>query len=118
MYTLPAELLYVARTALTSQLAGCDALARTAFDSGASLAGANVRLAREGLAAATAASNQLLFVRGPHDLLALAIAQQHEALGRAQAYGRHVAGVASDLNKTLGTLGKDFAGTLSRTSIE
>jgi len=118
MFTLPAELLYVARTALETQMASCNALARSALDTGASLIDVNVGLARAQLAAATAASNQLMFVRAPQDIVALAAAQQHEALIRAQAYGRRVAGVASDLNAVLGELGKDFAGTLPRTSIE
>ena len=118
MLTLPAELMYVFRTALEAQMASCNALARTALDSGASLIDVNVGLAREQLAAANAASNQLLFVRGPQDLVAIAAAQQHEALNRVQAYGRRVAGVASDMHTVLDELGKDFAGTLPRTSIE
>jgi len=118
MFTLPAELMYVARTALETQMAGCNALARTALDSGANLIDVNVGLARDQLAAATAASNQLLFVRDPQDWIAIAAAQQHEALNRVQAYGRRVAGVASDMHAVLDEMGKDFAGTLSRTSIE
>lgn len=118
MFTLPAELFHVTRTLLESQLAQGSALARTAFDSGASLFDVNVNLAREQMAAATAASNQLMFVRDPQDLIGLAAVQSHQALNRVHAYGRGMAGVASDLNTMLGELGKDFAGTLSRTSIE
>lgn len=118
MFTLPAELMYIARSALETQMASCNALARTALDNGAYLIDVNVGLARDQMAAVTAASNQLLFVRGPQDLIAMAAAQQHEALNRAQAYGRRVAGVASDLHAVLDEMGKDFAGTLSRTSIE
>lgn len=112
------EWLYFARTALTSRMAACNALARSVLDSGASLMDVNVGLARDQLAAATAASNQLLFVRDPQDLVAIAAAQQHEALNRAQAYGRRVAGVASTMHAVLDEMGRDFAGTLSRTSIE
>ncbi|WEF31844.1 phasin family protein [Pseudoduganella chitinolytica] len=118
MITLPAELFHVTRTVLETQLAGCNALARTAFDSGAGLFDVNVNLARDHLAAATAASNKLLFVRDPQDLIGLAAVHSHQALNRVHAYGRGMAGVASDLHTRLGELGKDFAGTLSRTSIE
>jgi Xaa-Pro aminopeptidase len=112
------ELMYFVRTALTAQMATCDALVLTALDSSASLIDVNVGLARGQLAAATAASNQLLFVRDPQDLVAIAAAQQHEALNRVQAYGRRVAGVASTMHTVLDEMGKDFAGTLPRTSIE
>ncbi len=118
MYTLPAELLYVTRTALETQLAGANALTRAAFNGGASLLDVNMQLAREHLAAATAASNQLLFVRDAQDLVAIAAVHSQQVLDRAKAYGRRVAGVASDLNSRLNELGNDFAGTLPRTSIE
>ena len=118
MFTLPAELLYVTRTALETQMAGCNSLARTALDSGASLIDVGVGLARDQIAAATAASNQLMFVRDPQDFVAIAAAQQHESLVRAQACGRRVAAVASEINTMFDGLSKDFAGTLSRTSIE
>jgi len=107
VYTLPAEILYVARTFADSQLAGCRALAQAAFDSGATLIGVNVNAARAQLAAANAASKQLLFLRDPQELVALTASQSRLALDRAQAYGRHVAGV-----------GKDFAGTMSHTPLE
>ncbi len=118
MYTLPAELLYATRTALETQLAGANALTRAAFDGSASLIDLNVQLAREQLTAATAASNQLLFVRDAQDFVGIAAVHSQQALDRAKAYGRRVAGVASDLNTSLSELGNEFAGTLSRTSIE
>lgn len=118
MFTLPAELFHVTRAVLEGQLAQGNALARTAFDSGARLFDVNVNLAREQMTAATAASNQLMFVRDAQDLLGLAAVQSHQALNRAHAYGRGMAGVASDLHTKLGEMGKDFAGTLPRTSIE
>ncbi len=111
MYTLPAEILYATRTFADSQLAGCRALMQAAFDSSASLIGVNVNAARAQLAAASTATTALLHVRDPQELVALTASQSQQAFDRAQAYGRHVAGVASDANARLGALSKDFAGT-------
>jgi hypothetical protein len=118
MYTLPAELLYVTRTLVDSQLAGCNALMRTAFESSASLIDLNVHAVRAQLAAANAVSSQLVFVREMQDLIRLTATQSQQAVERAQRYGRNMAGVANDWHARLGELSKDFAGTLPRTPIE
>jgi phasin family protein len=118
MFMLPTELLYATRTLVETQLAGCNALLQAAFDSNVRLLDVNVHAARAQLEAASAVSNQLLFVKEPQELLTLTARQSQQALDRAQAYGRNVAGVASDAHTRLGELGKDFAGTLSHTPIE
>lgn len=51
------------------------------------------------LAAMTAASNELLAVQHPHDLLQIAADQGMHAIDRAQAFGREATEVA--LNKPL-----------------
>ncbi|TWI45979.1 phasin protein [Pseudoduganella flava] len=118
MFTLPSELMYVTRTFFDTQLAGCNALLRTAFESGASMLDVNVHAARAELAAANAVSSELLFTRGPHDLAALTARESQQAVERAQRYGRHLAGIAHDVHGRLGELSKDFAGSLPRTSLE
>ena len=118
MYTLPAELLYATRSLMESQLAGCNALMRTAFDGGASLLDLHVRAARAHLDAANAASSELLFVRQPQDLLGLTARQSQSALDRAQAYGRQMAGVANTLHSRLDALGKEGAGSAPHNPIE
>jgi hypothetical protein len=118
MFTLPSELMYVARTFVDAQLAGCNALLRAAFESGAGVVDVNVHAARAELAAANAVSSELLFVRGPQELVALTARESQQAVERAQRYGRHLAGVAHDAHGRLGELSKDFAGSLPRTSLE
>lgn len=116
--TLPAELADVTRGLAESQVAGCNALLRAAFESSASLVELNVHAAREGIAAASAVSNQLLFVREPRDLVCLTASHSQQAMERAQRYGRQVVGVANSAQHRLGELSKDFAGSLPRNPIE
>lgn len=115
---LPAELVNVTRDIAESQLAGCNAWLRAAFESGASLVELNVHATREGIAAANAVSNGLLFVREPRDLVCLTASQSQQALERAQRYGRQVVGVANTAQDRLGELSKDLAGGLPRNPIE
>ncbi|TWI62959.1 phasin protein [Pseudoduganella lurida] len=115
---LPAELLYATRTLVESHLAGCNALWQAAFDSSATLLDVHVKAARAQLAAANSASNQLLFVRDPQDLLDIAARQGQQAFDRAQRYGRQMAGVASHAHERLGELGKDIAGSSRHNPIE
>ncbi|QBE63649.1 phasin family protein [Pseudoduganella lutea] len=105
---LPAELVNAGRAFAESQLAGCNALMRAAFESGASLVELNVHATRESIAAANAVSNGLLFVREPRDLVCLTASQSQQALERAQRYGRQVAGVANAAQHRMGELGKEF----------
>ncbi|MBB3223869.1 phasin family protein [Pseudoduganella umbonata] len=115
---LPAEFVNAGRTFAETQLAGCNALMRAAFESGASLVELNVHATREGMAAASTVSNGLLFVREPRDLVCLTASQSQQALERAQRYGRQVAGVANTAQHRLGELSRDFAGSLPRNPIE
>lgn len=115
---LPAELVNASRAFAETQLAGCNALMRAAFESGASLVELNVHATREGMAAASAVSNGLLFVREPRDLVCLTASQSQQALERAQRYGRQVAGVANTAQHRLGELSRDLAGSLPRNPIE
>lgn len=118
MLTLPAELLYTARTLAESQLAGYNALMRTAFESGVSLIDANLHATRAHLDAANAASSELLFVRAPQDLLTLTASHSQQAIDRAGRYGRRMAGVASALQDRLSELSNDHAGRQTRNSLE
>ena len=115
---LPAELVNAGRNFAETQLAGCNALMQAAFESGASLVELNLHATREGIAAANAVSNGLLFVREPRDLVCLTASQSQQALERAQRYGRQVAGVANSTQHRLGELSRDLAGSLSRNAIE
>jgi phasin family protein len=114
----PPELVNISRELAESQLAGCNALVRAAFESGASLLALNVDATRDGIAAANAVSNQLLFVREARDLVCLTASQSQQALERAQRYGRQVAGVANTAQQRIGELSRDFAGGLPRNPIE
>jgi len=114
----PSDLVNVTRDFAESQLAGCNALVQAAFESGASLVALNVHATRDGIAAANAASNGLLFVREPRDLVCLTASQSQQALERAQRYGRQVAGVANAAQHRIGELSRDFAGGLPRNPIE
>ena len=115
---LPAELVDVTRNFAESQLAGYNALMRAAFESSASLIDVNVHATRAGIAAASAASNELLFVREVRDLVCLTASHSQQAMERAQRYGRQMAGVASAAQDRLGELSRDFAGRLPRNPIE
>jgi phasin family protein len=115
---LPAGLVDATRSFAESQLAGCSAFVRAAFESSASLVELNVHAARDGIDAVGTVSNQLLFVREPRDLVCLTASQSQQALERAQRYGRQVAGVANQANHRLSELSRDFAGSLSRNPIE
>ena len=116
--TPPAALVNATRNLAESQLAGYNALMRAAFESGASLIDVNVHATRAGIAAANAASNELLFVREVRDLVCLTASHSQQALERAQRYGRQMAGVASAAHDRLGELSRDFAGSLPRNPIE
>jgi hypothetical protein len=114
----PAELLNATRDVAGSPLAGCNALLQAAFNSSASLFDLNMHATRDGLAAATTVSSQLMFVREARDLVCLTASQSQQAMDRAQRYGRDVAGVANETHKRLGELSRDFAGSLPRNPIE
>ncbi|GGX84193.1 hypothetical protein GJV26_12825 [Massilia dura] len=115
---LPTELFNATRSLTESHLAGCNALLQAAVDSGASLFGLSVHAAQDGIAAANAASSQLLFVREVRDLVCLTASQSQQAVERAQRYGRQVAGVANEAHSRIGELSRDFAGSLPRNPIE
>lgn len=115
---LPAELFNATRHLAESQLAGCTALMQAAFKSSTSLFDLHVHATRDSLAAANAASGQLMFVREPRDLVCLTASQSQQAMDRAQRYGRQVAGVANEAHDRLGQLSHDFAGSLPRNPIE
>lgn len=115
---LPQEFVNATRNLAESQLAGCNALMRAAFDSGASLIDASMHATRDHIAAANTASNELLFVREVRDLVCLTASHSQQALERAQRYGRKMAGVAGEAHSRMGELSRDFAGSLSRNPIE
>lgn len=115
---MPADFLHAGRNFAESQLAGCNALMRAAFESGASLIDLNLHATRDGIAAANAVSSQLLFVREVRDLVCLTASQSQQAVERAQRYGRQVAGVANQAHNRMGELSRDFAGSPPRNPIE
>ena len=115
---LPEQFINATRNLAESHLAGCNAMMQAALDSGASLLDVNVRSTRDHIAAANAASNELLFVREVRDLVCLTASHSQQALERVQRYGRQMAGVASEAHSRIGELSRDFAGSLSRNPIE
>jgi phasin family protein len=94
MFALSEQLTRAGKAVLDAQLAGANAFAEAAFESGATVVDLNVDAVRTALAAATVAARQLMAVRSPQEWFSAAAGQSQLALDRASAYGRQAGDIA------------------------
>lgn len=90
-----------AQSLIEAHIRSFDTCAKAVLQSSAGLVDLQLDSVKNALASATDASNQMLSLNHPQDWLNLTATQSQQALDRAQAYGRHAAGIARDAHALL-----------------
>ena len=95
MFSHADQLSNATKASIDSQLAAMSELANKALHSVAELVELNITTAKESLAHTQAASQQMLSVKDPQDLVNLTSAQAQPGAEKALAYARHAASIVA-----------------------
>lgn len=103
-----------AQSLIEAHIRSFDICAQAVLQSSAGLVDLQLDSVKNALATATEASDHMLSLKDPQDWLSLATVQSQQALDRAQAYGRHAAGIASDAHALLTQAAVPLQGLFNR----
>lgn len=96
MFNFPEQFSSVAKANLESQLAIFAALANKTFESVEKVVDLNLNVAKASFEDSSIAAKQLLAAKDPQEFLSLTAAQAQPTTAKAIAYGRHLAGIATN----------------------
>ncbi len=95
MFTLPEEFSAATKNHFEAQLAMITTLTNKAFESVEKIVDLNMNVVKASLEESTLAAQQLMAIKDPQELMALASSQKQPGTEKALAYGRHLASIAS-----------------------
>jgi phasin family protein len=96
MFAIPEQLSNATKANLNAQLSVFAALSGKALESVEKVVDLNMSVARASLEETSTTVKQLLTARDPQEFFSLSAAQVQPAAQKAVAYGRHLAGIASN----------------------
>lgn len=96
MSTIPEQISAAAQTQLATQLAVIHTLSNTAFGGIQKLIALNFNMIQQSVDSSLVASQQLMAVTGPQDLLAVSSAQTQPRIEKIMAYGRELASISNE----------------------
>lgn len=99
-----------AQSLIEAHIRSFDTCAKAVLHSSAGLIDLQLDSVKNAMASATDVSHQMLSLNHPQDWLSLTAAQSQQALDRAQAYGRHAAGIAKEAHALLAQAGVPLPG--------
>lgn len=101
MFTLPEQFTNASKATLEAQLALMSGLAGKTADSVAKIADLNLAAFKSSLEEGNAAAKQFFAAKDPQEWLSLSAAYAQPATEKAQAYIRHLASIASEIQAEL-----------------
>lgn len=101
MFTIPEQFSNVAKANFESQLSMFTTLTSKAFESMEKVVDLNMNVAKASLEDSSIAAKQLLAAKDPQEFFSLTAAQAQPTAAKAIAYGRHLAGIATNAQAEL-----------------
>ncbi|RJG07849.1 phasin family protein [Noviherbaspirillum cavernae] len=101
MFTIPEQFSAASKASVEAQLALISSLTNKAFESVGKIADLNIAVAKTALEESNVAAKQLFAAKDPQEWLSVSAAFAQPAAEKAQAYARHLAGIATDVQTEL-----------------